>query len=489
MTKRGRIFKRIAIGLFGLILAFAALTFWMNRDTRWDANQAIVAPGSVKEERVGLIIVALTQPSQFNPKFWRNVVDKILSVFIPWPINIVAAVDRGIVLMDPAKPYAPDEFKPERLADINGSETDADGTRWMDRYKKGELTWVNSSESIPYDTGFFLYTGRKQGMPTGAAKTSAKARYLYYAPLKNAYLPHGDQTIALGKDAITLLRQRYPQIVTGEFVDAFDPPAERAAVRRILDQGVDTLLLGSGQPINSDFEEMKGSYSKIKGYVDEWRGEHGNKAIKIAVAPYMANETGFDALWLTHFEAAVPAATAPGQTGYGIVSLHGVPPSIVKEESWSKRWPLVSKRLEPQMAAILKKKGYAITKVTTASEAFGDAIEDPDDEILSVNELFKKARAEKAALAIALPIEFLAENTDTLFAHQSLFFDGIAGHKPYSPPPLTQDWQSPYVRRLQDGQTTIIYAGALGGAKQKAASEVLANAIGRVFPANAKVAQ
>jgi protoheme ferro-lyase len=458
----------------------------MNRDTRWDANQAIVAPGSVKDEKVGLIIVALTQPSQFNPKFWRNVVDKILSVFIPWPINIVAAVDRGIVVMDPDRPYAPNEFTPNRLADINGSETDLDGTRWIDRYKKGELTWVNSSGSIPFDTGFFLYTGREQGMPTGAAKTSVKARYLYYAQLKDAYLPHGDQTIALGADAIAALRQRYPQIIAGEFVDAFDPPAERATVRRILDQGAETLLLGSGQPINSDFEEMKGSYSKIKGYVDEWRAEHGNKPIKIVVAPYMASEPAFDKLWLDHFEATVPLATAPGQTAYAMVSLHGVPPSIVQEESWSKRWPIVSKRLEPQMAAILRKKGYAITKVTTASEAFADPVEDPDNEIVSVNELFKEAKAKKAAVAIALPIEFLAENTDTLFAHQSLFFDGIAGYKPYAPPPLTQDWQLPYVRRLQDGPTTIIYAGALGGAKQKAASEVLATAIGRVFPTSAK---
>jgi hypothetical protein len=489
MTKRGRIFRRIGIGFLGLVLAFGALTYWMNRDTRWDANQAIAAPGSVKDARVGLIIVALTQPSQFDPKFWRNVVDKILSVFVPWPINIIAAVDRGIVLMDPKKPYAQDEFTPSQLADINGSKTDIDGTTWLDRYKRGELTWVNPSDSIPFDTGFFLYTGRKQGMPTGAAKTSVKARYLYYAPLKNAYLPHGDQTMALGRDAIALLRGRYPQIVAGEFVDAFDPPAERAAVRRILDQGVDTLVLGSGQPINSDFEEMKGSYSKIKGYVEEWRAENGNKPIKIAVAPYMASEAGFDALWLSHFEAVAPPATAPGQTAHAIVSLHGVPPSIVKQESWSKRWPLVSKRLEPQMAAILKKKGYATVKTATASEAFGDAVEDPDDEIVSVNELFKKARAEKAALAIALPIEFLAENTDTLFAHQALFFNGIAGHKPYSPPPLTQDWQQPYVRRLQDDQTLIIYAGALGGAKQKEASAVLATAIGRVFPTKSKVAQ
>ena len=134
------------------------------------------------------------------------------------------------------------------------------------------------------------------------------------------------------------------------------------------------------------------------------------------------------------------------------------------------------------MAAILKAKGYAGTRVEVASEAFADTIEDPRNELLSVNELYREARAKRYALAIALPIEFLAENTDTLFAHQALFFDGIAGYRTYAPPPRGTDWTKPYVRTLRDGATTIIYAGAPGGAVQPRASIVLADAIGRVFP-------
>ena len=455
----------------------------MNREKRWDGNEVIAAAGSVKEEKVGVIIVALTQSSQFNPRFWRNIVDKLLETFIPWPINIVAGTDRGVALMDPGRAYAPKEFVPKRLADLDGLEEDKDGTPWIERYKRGELTWVGTSDSIPHDTGFFLYSGRKQGMPTAAAKTAVKARYLYYAQLKNAYLPHGDQTIKLGTDAIALLRQRFPQIIAGEFVDAFDPPAERAAVRRILDSGATVIVMGSGQPINSDFEEMKGSYAKIRKYVQEWQSENRYKPIRLAAAPWMGTEPSFADLWLKHFDEAVPPATASGQKAYGIMSLHGIPTSLAKKESWSKRWPILAKRMEPKMAAILKAKGYASVTALTAHEAFADALEDPDNEILSVNEVFKKARGEKAAIAVALPVEFLAENTDTLFAHQSLFFDGIVGYKTYAPPPLTQDWNLPYVRRLRDGPTMIIYAGALGGAKQPDASEVLATAIGRVFPA------
>ena len=482
------IFNRRSVTIFfKYLMAFSliigGMTWWMNRDTRWDAGQAFVQPGSVTEPRVGVILVALVQPSQYNTRFWRNIVEKLLNTFIPWPINVFVSMDKGVVLMDPDQPYAVKKFTPSRLADIDGNEKDRDGTPWIERYRNGELDWKEASKDTPFDIGYFIYPDRKQGMPTPAAKIAAKARYIYYAPLKDQYLPHGDQTIQLGKDAIAILRAAHTQIVAAEFVDAFDPEGKEAAVNRVLDSGVDVLLLGSGQPLSSDFEELKGSYSTIYKIVNKWRAAHANKPVRIAVSPWMASEPGFDQLWLDHFAASVPQATAPGQSALGIISLHGLPVRLVKTDSWTRRWPATSDRLRPRMAEILKDKGYANVRIETGFEAFADAADDPDNQLLSVNELFKQARKAGYAVAVALPIEFLAENTDTLFAHQAYFFDGIAGHRTYAPPPLIQDWMQPYVRRLVDGNTVIIYAGALGGAKQPKASAVLATAMGRVFPA------
>jgi hypothetical protein len=473
----------------GLAVVFVggALVWWMNRDTSWNAGTALAAPASVREPRVGVIIIAIAQPAKFETRFWQNATAKILDKVVPWPVNALARRDKGIVLFDPGHPYAPREFAPTRLADIGGREADAAGVPWTEHYRRGDLDWVEPNKSIPNDTGYFLYSGAKQGMPTVAAKTAGKARYLYYAPLRDGYLPHSDQARALARDAFALLRAllttRYPQIVATGFASVFDPAEKEAAVRRVLDAGADVIVLGSGQPIYSDFEELRGSFSDVHKYVERWRSAHGNKPVRLAVAPWMATEPAFDDLWLEHFAETVPEATAPGQTALGIVSLHGLPVSLATSDSWSKRWPRVAARLKPRMAAIFKAKGYATTRVEVGSEAFADAIEDPNNQLLSVNELYREARSKRYALAIALPIEFLAENTDTLFAHQSLFFDGLAGYRTYAPPPSDTDWNKPYVRRLQDGATTIIYAGALGGAVQPRASVVLADAIGRVFPA------
>lgn len=468
-----------------IAVAGGALVWWMNRDTGWDAGTAIVAPASVREPRVGVIIVAIAQPAEFEVAFWRNATGKILDKVVPWPINQFARRDIGAVLVDPTRAYAPREFVPTRLADINGREVDARGVPWMDHFRRREVLWVGPNKSIPNDTGYFLHDEGKMGMPTVAAKTAAKARYIYYAPLRDGYLPHGDQTRALARDTLALLRARHPQIVATGFASVFDPFEKEAAVRRVLDAGADVLVLGSGQPIYSDFEELRGSFSQISDIVARWRTEHGGKPVRIAVAPWMATEAGFDALWLDHFAATVPPATAPGQMAMGIVSLHGLPVSLANKDSWSKRWPIVAERLLPRMAAILKAKGYTATRVEVGSEAFADDVEDTRNQLVSVNELYREARAKKYALAIALPIEFLAENTDTLFAHQALFFKGIGGYQTYAPPPRETDWMKPYVRTLRDGTTTVIYAGAPGGAVQPRASIVLADAIGRVFPSGA----
>ena len=44
----------------------------------------------------------------------------------------------------------------------------------------------------------------------------------------------------------------------------------------------------------------------------------------------------------------------------------------------------------------------------------------------------------------------MAENSDSLFGHSALMFDGFPGYRTYMGPPPTTDWAKPYVRR-QDG--------------------------------------
>ena len=66
---------------------------------------------------------------------------------------------------------------------------------------------------------------------------------------------------------------------------------------------------------------------------------------------------------------------------------------------------------------------------------------------------------------IGLPIEFFAENTDTLFYHAIKNYDGFDGYSVYDPISYP-DWSVPYTREFTQGKTRIIYNGVPVGKYQ-----------------------
>lgn len=464
---------------FGAVVATPI--WYANQGPEWSADDLIATGDTAIVGKPGIVVVALMQPERYDPKFFENFLDKLFTQVIPWPINIIAGGDSGVVLVDPGQPYMTQRFEPRALADMWGRTADIDGVPYIDKYRRGEIRWEKPSADIPHDPGVFLYPARRQGMRYAAAKTSIKARYLYYPELPGGLLPHYAQTRAMAEGAIAEARVRHPQIVAGAVADAFDPYAKEQAIFRVLDAGVDTLILASAQPIYSKFEELEGSFVGVRKSVELWRKRNGMKPIKLVISPYMASQPAFDALIVDHLIATTPAATAPGQKAMAIASLHGLPPSLVKTDSWTQRVAAVERRLAPKMAAALAAKGYTATRVEFASEGFADALEDPDNQIRSVREVWAEARRDGYAVANAVPLEFLAENTDNLFAHSAIMFEGFAGYRTYQGPPADVDWSKPFVRSYRQGKTEVIYSGSPGGATIGRQSSALADAISAVF--------
>jgi hypothetical protein len=454
--------------------------WWMNRPKHWDATANIAKPGEVATGRIGVVVAALAMPERYDPVFFENFLDKLFTGVIPWPINVLAGSDAGVALMDPGKPYATAAFTPTQLADIWGRTSDIDGTPWIEKYRRGEIRWEKPSATVPEDVGFFLYPDRKGGTRTATAKVLLKSRYLYYAALPDGYMPHHSQTMGMAEAALVQLRQR-PGVVAASLADAFNPYALSQSVNQVLDAGVDTLVLGSVQPIHSDFEEMKGSFQKIHKAVEAWRARNGNKPVRILIAPQIASQQAFLDLWLAHLDRVTPKAK-PGQAITVLLSKHGLPVSLMASDSWVQRFPAVVAAFDAPIKTLMAAKGYAKTTIIDTAEGFADGKEDPDQKILSTAEGIAQARAAGVDVVVALPIEFLAENTDTLFAHAAIMFKGLPGYTPYQGPPAGIDWQQPYVRSFQTGKTRIIYAGSPGGAAQPLASKALVDTLGTVIP-------
>ena len=224
------------VGVIGAIL------FALNSRDVWDARKHYETQDTSLRGRVGVAVVALTMPEQYEPMFFENFLDKIFTEVIPFPINILAGADNGIVLMDPSNPRATRRFAPKVLADIWGRTTDLDGIAWAEKYRRGEIRFVPPSASTAHDHGFFLFPKRKGGVRTATAKTMLKARYIMYAQLPNGYLPHFSQTKTMAEATLSTLRARHG-ITAGAVVEAFNPSQMQQSVRAILDSGIDTLVL------------------------------------------------------------------------------------------------------------------------------------------------------------------------------------------------------------------------------------------------------
>lgn len=455
--------------------ALALLIAWQNRPGPWDATRvALDQPAGVRASgRTGVVVFALMQPSRYDPTFYEAFFDKLTKTAIPWPVRILARRDQGVALIDPTQPDMVRPFTPRRLVDAEGNDRDTDGVEWVEKFRRGEIEWVGPSERTEGDIGTFLYKGRKAGQPTAQERAKLKARYLYYARLPDGYLPLRDHTEAMAQAAFATLRARH-SIVGATLFDAFHPDDARTALDALLDQGLDTLVVGSALPFHSAFEEYKGAWAQIRAQTDEWARRTGKPAPRILFAPQLADQPAFGALWAGIVARTVPAAPGPDARATVILSLHGLPGRLARRDPWTQNSARGVEKTKPALEAAMRAKGWQRLTLVSAQEAFADGVEDPGDDRLSTREAFEAAAARGDTLAVAVPVEFLAENTDTLFLHSLLMFEGLPGYRRFQGPPADVDWTVPYVRQFRLGGTGVLFTGTPGrdGIAQKAAALV-----------------
>ncbi len=474
----------------GALLAagFVSFLFFLMNQPRgwpfhWDAHEVIEAQpaDAVARGRTGVLVVALLQPSTFETGFTENFIRKLFEVAVPWPVNRLAARDRGVALIDPSRPDATKPFAPRLLMAFDGRTVDWDGIPFVEKHRRGMVEWVPPSRTVAGDIGTFLYRGRHGGAPSPAQRAMLKARALYYPRLPGGYLPQRDQTLAMIAAARADLA-RHPQVVDVAVLDAFAPLAAERALEALLDRGLDTLVIASALPIHSAFEEYRGAYPRVKRQVDRWAARTGRPAPRLLFAPQMADLPDYARFWAAHLERVAPVPPSPEAAATLVITLHGLPVVQRRRDPWVTNSDRAVDVLRGPLEAAMRARGWRRLRTVVAQEAFADDAEDPRDRLVSVRETFAAAARRGDALAIAVPVEFLAENTDTLFLHSLLMFEGLEGYRRFQGPPADVDWSQPLLRRFRLDRTELMFTGTPGGAHQAEAGAVLARAIRRTLP-------
>ncbi len=163
--------------------------------------------------KVGVFATSLIMTEDHSHEMFHNVTYKVFNQVVPWPFRVLALKDTGTALLDPAHTHAREEFTPTRLEDAFGNDCDRDGFPWMEKYKKGEMTWVPPSRMIYLDHGYFLHKGRKTGEPTLVGKMANYSRLYYYGcGIVQKKSPHWKGSFEVVNGTFDRLKQKYPDV-------------------------------------------------------------------------------------------------------------------------------------------------------------------------------------------------------------------------------------------------------------------------------------
>jgi hypothetical protein len=126
---------------------------------------------------------------------------------------------------------------------------------------------------------------------------------------------------------------------------------------------------------------------------------------------------------------------------------------LVKNEAWLELSKPYLGAMESEIKTMLNSEfEFDRTETVICQDYFADMT----DLYQSTNEAFWKGINEDYDYVINLPVEFITENTDTLFAHALMNFRGFEDFDVYQPIDY-KDWNQPLVRQFKENNTTIIY--------------------------------
>ncbi|NJO13524.1 MAG: hypothetical protein HC872_08750 [Gammaproteobacteria bacterium] len=408
------------------------------------------------EGKVGVLITQLIMPEDFRLGDYHNIALKSLQ-YIPWPIRNRVPADRGVALLDPERFYEFEPFTPTRLEDVYGNDNDVDGVPYIEKFARGEVTWVPPSRTLHLDHGYFLLTRRHGGMPTMSAKLANKARVYYHGKgwVGPGKLPHEAGMRAIVEKSMARIQEKYGPL-QWRFTSAEDFGHAERVTRELLDSGVQTLVMAPAAPIYSHHEEFNGSFKHAMHYVHEWEKEHG-KQIKVIFTRQLGDFDVLREAYLTMLRERLD--TLPPDAAVKVaVSIHGMAWERVPHEAWLDLAPKYRDGMVADARRVLEGYPFPRKEVVLSQDHFADPINDPQGKYLSTNKAFWDGVKDKYDYVVNLPIEFFSENSDTMFSHAMFNFEHFPGFNRYEPVDY-QDWSVPYTREFVIEGTHVIYNG------------------------------
>jgi hypothetical protein len=441
----------VVIGAYG--------TFkYKNRKHGPDVYAMYQTQDPVPQGKTGIFLIGLSTTEDFDPTWWHNIFAHIAHVRIPWPMRIAATADRGVALMDPNRDYSTEEFVPTSLVDRHGNGRDMGATPYIELYKQGQVQWVPPRESIHLDTGYFVYTGRQDGIPTTAGKTIGYARLWYWGRgIEGKKIPAEHQQQIVNDYAVAKLAEKYPEVEFQQ-ADTMKPWLWRKKIFDMLDSGIETFVLSSPMVVYSGYEDFNNGFQHSVEYVYEWEQLNG-RDIKIVIAPPLGYSKSIRDGYLLMMKDKLDTIPA-GSSVKMVWSIHGMPWRAFPNEPWLEVAPGYRDVLVEESKQVLMQYDLSRVEVVVSQDHFADHYWDPDHLSLATNKAYTDGVADGFDHVLNLPIEFNNENTDTLFYHAMVNYENFPGYSVYDQIEYPKEmWDQPYTKHFEIDGTQIDYLG------------------------------
>jgi len=309
--------------------------------------------------------------------------------------------------------------------------------------------WSVLGKDLPED--------RPGGQPSVCGKVANKARILYYDRVNTQKkLPHWQESFKIINTTFDRLKAKYPGIECRADSNMYYYEMKKK-IDELLDAGCETIVLSSLMPVYSNFEDFNSGFRHCFEFIEEWEHAHQGKKVKVIISPQMGDYQPLRQAYLDMLKDRLD--TLPqGASVTVAVTVHGMPWDFFKHEAWLKLGPPYRDKIVEEAKELLKNYKFSRTNVVTCQDEFADPIWDPNKKYLSTNRAYWTAIKEGYDYAIGVPIEFLAENSDTMFHHAMKCFENFKQFNLEDPVDYP-DWSVPYTRALVEDKTTVIYNG------------------------------
>jgi len=397
------------------------------------------------EGKPGVLLTALGQPEEYDFRFFDRYLQQIFNAAFPPALKLIILRDKGVVLMDPDNMNASDEFTPKKLIDCFGHDANEEGAPYVDLPRE----WAPPRDKG--SPGYFIWKGRKNGYIDLVEKVSIKILVTYYGIMPGKKISYMQQHKAIFADFEKMLKDEFPGVPMRWGLAMYPETIEEAVNELIEKEKVKTIVVVDFFHVYSALEEFNGLFPEIKDAVAE--------RAKIIYAPFPGAYESYRRAYVAMARDEVSKLPQKNRklivlTRHGFPDLAGDPYPVLAKVFYSN----LKKEIEASIEG-------ANAHVVYADTDFAGDKDDKNKKKLASFEALEMGLEDGYDNIVFILVDFLSENTDTIFAMRLETFEKL--HFKYGSQVPYPDFNQPYRTELQSGKTKITVAGTPVGERYR----------------------